>query len=224
MDNTKHIKQLHFGVSFNTMFKILDIWGEIADDILYKNKYFSPEFFTNISTQYTTERVLFNPEMGHRLLLTSNNLVFTQTILDNYDSEYAIFKKRIVNYLVPNILSSHGLVVRRLGMVFITELDERTIERFGAKYFNPAIHGIHDFRFSRKEVSKSGLILAGNSDFVNKIFSVGNLGVGLDGISYDFQLHFSPLREDVRDSIEKFLNVANQDFSADVLEGLGKKK
>ena len=36
----KNIKQLTFGVSFNHMFKLLDYWGEIADDVLYNNKYF----------------------------------------------------------------------------------------------------------------------------------------------------------------------------------------
>lgn len=224
MNNTKYIKQLHFGVSFNKMFKLLDIWGEIADDILYNNKYFSPELFTNISTQYTNERVLFNPTAGHRLLLTESNLVFTQAILNDYDAEYAFFRKRVVSYLVPSILSKYGLVVRRLGMVYVIELDEKTIDKFSAKYFNPSVQSIHDFRFSRRETTKNGLVLADNSDFVNKIFNVGNLGTGLDGISYDFQLHFSPFRQDVRDSIEKFLCVANQDLSVDVLEDLGKEK
>lgn len=53
--NMKNIKQLTFGVSFNHMFRLLDYWGKIADDVLYNNKYFSSEFFSNISTQYTTE-------------------------------------------------------------------------------------------------------------------------------------------------------------------------
>ena len=60
------IKQLIFGVSFKHMFKLLDTWGEIADDILYHNKYFSTQLFTNISTQYTTERQLYNPKKAIR--------------------------------------------------------------------------------------------------------------------------------------------------------------
>ena len=75
-----NVKLLTFGVAFSRKFKILDLWGEIADNILYESKYFSPEFFPNISTAYTTERRLYNNDKKHLFLLSSNNLVFTQEI------------------------------------------------------------------------------------------------------------------------------------------------
>ena len=58
------IRYIVFGVQFNHSFKLLDYWGEIADDILYKSEYFGCEFFSNISTHYTTERSLNNPNTG----------------------------------------------------------------------------------------------------------------------------------------------------------------
>ena len=193
------------------------MWGEIADDILYHSKYFSSEFFTNISNQYTTERNLTNQKDGHRLIITPSNLVFTQNIINNYDVEYSEFKKRVENYIVPNILSSKGLVVRRLGMVYVSELDSTTIKQFASQYFRPEVKGVGDFRFSKKEATSSGLIFNGSDDFINKIYSVGSLEDNIQGVSYDYQLHFSPKRQDVRDIIDRFITNANDSFKKDII-------
>lgn len=217
MMDKKEIKQLTFGVSFNHMFKLLDMWGEIADGILYKNKYFPESYFTNISTHYTTERNLINQEYGHTLVVTANNLVYTHIIVGEYEKEYEAFRKRVVNYIVPEILSKRGLVVRRLGMVYATEFDKDSISKFGAKYFNPTVQGITDFRFSKKEAVGKSLALSGTSDFVNKIFTVGTFAENVQGITYDYQLHFSPLREDVRGTIGGFLEAAGKDFISDIM-------
>ena len=157
-------KQLTFGVSFKHMFKVLDKWGEIADDMLYNNKYFSAEFFTNISTQYTTERRLFNPEKKHLFVLTSNNLIYTQTIEGDYDKEYELFKQRVVKYIVPEILSKHNIIVKRLGVVYSNEFNEQQIKSFSSKYFNPNVQNILDFRFSKQEGTTQGALYLENSE------------------------------------------------------------
>ena len=217
----KNIKQLTFGVSFNHMFKLLDAWGEIADDILYHNKYFSPEFFSNISTHYTTERRLFNPQKNHLLVLTSNNLVYTQTIEDDFDKEYESFCKRVSEYIVPCILTKHCIVVRRLGVVYFNALEDEGIQKFASQYFNPSVQNIMDFRFSKKEATVKGKLLSENVDYINKIYTVGNIGPDIQGVSYDYQLHFYPLRQDVRDVVGKFLKDANDGFDKDILACLG---
>jgi len=224
MNKNKQIKQLTFGVAFNHMFKLLDMWGEVADDILYKNKYFSSEYFTNISQQYTTERSLTNPSTGNQLVIASNNLVFTHNIEADFEKEYAEFRRRVEDYIVPQILSAHGLIVRRLGMVYVSELGETEMKKFASLYFNSSVQGISDFRFSKKEATNGALLFSENQDFVNKIYSVGNLGDKVQGISYDYQLHFSPIRQDVRDTIGTFMKKAGDEFSADVLSQLGDVK
>lgn len=217
----ENIKELTFGVSFNHMFKLLDYWGEIADDILYNNKYFSPEFFSNISTQYTTERRLYNPNKKHLLVLTSNNLVFTQTIEDSYEKEYEMFCKRVAEYIVPCILTKYLIVVRRLGLVYSNALTPEGIQKFASQYFNPSVQNIIDFRFSKKEATVKGKLLTENSDYINKIYTVGNIGADIQGVSYDYQLHFYPLRQDVRDIINKFIKDADEGFKQDILACLG---
>lgn len=224
MDSGNIIKQLTFGVLFNHMFKLLDMWGEIADDILYKSKYFSAEYFSNISQQYTTERSLSNPKTENQLTITSNNLVYTHNIDGDYEQEYGMFKKRVENYIVPEILSARGLIVRRLGVVYVSVLDSETMKAFSQLYFKPTIQGISDFRFSKRETTKGGLLLADNQDFINKIYSVGNIGENKQGISYDFQFHFNPIRQDVRDTISSFMDMAKASFSNDVLNQLRGKQ
>ena len=214
-------KQLTFGVSFKHMFKVLDKWGEIADDMLYNNKYFSAEFFTNISTQYTTERRLFNPEKKHFFVLTSNNLIYTQTIEGDYDKEYELFKQRVVKYIVPEILSKHNIIVRRLGVVYSNEFNEQQIKSFSSKYFNPNVQNILDFRFSKKEGTTKGALYLENSDYINKIITVGNISKDFIGISFDYQLHFTPIREDVRDVISEFLSNANDSFKEEITDAIG---
>lgn len=221
MNDGNCVKQLTFGVAFNNMFKLLDSWGEIADDLLYKNKYFSPEFFSQISSQYTTERRLFNPEKQHFFVLTANNLVFTQTIETSFNDDYAQFKKRVIDHIIPHILSRYSLVVRRLGMVFTCEWRDDQIKNFASKYFNPSVTNIMDFRFSKKEATTKGAVLADNEDFVNKIFTVGNLSDGIKGISYDYQAHFNPLRQDVRDIAGSFFTDSLAGFNADVINSSG---
>ena len=223
MGKKDKVKQLTFGVSFNHMFKLLDSWGEIADDILYRNKLFSSEFFTNISTHYTTERRLSNPEKNHVLILSSNKLVFTQTIEKDFDSEFNLFKKRVVDYIIPNILTRYTLIVRRLGVVYTCELEDEIIKKFAAQYFNPSVQNIMDFRFSKKEPTVKGTVFSENSDFINKIFTVGRVSDNIKGISYDYQLHFTPLREDIRNEIEKFISNSQKDFGSDIIDSLGDK-
>lgn len=224
------IKQLTFGVLFNRSFKILDYWGEIADDILYgKDTLLGAEFFTNISPNYTTERKLYNPQFNHSLTLSSNNLIFSQTIDSNYNDEYKMFVKRISKQIIPQIISKYELVVRRLGIVYDTTLTEQEIKKFSSQYFNPTVGDIMDFRFAKKEGTVKGSLFAENSDFINKIYTVRNMDENTRGILYDYQAHYIPVRADVRDCIDKFITNANDNYNSDILNVIngvqnGKKK
>lgn len=219
--NKENVKLLTFGVTFNHKFKILDSWGEIADNILYGSKYFSPEFFTNISTSYTTERRLSNSNKKHLFLLSSNNLVFTQEIEKDFNSEYSLFKKRVEEYIVPKILSEYSLVSRRLGVVYFCECTNDEISKFSSKYLKSSVQNIMDFRFSQKEATKKGLAFSEYSDFINKIYTVGNLFDSANGISYDYQEHFNPPREDVRNAINDFMESSLISFTKDIVSDRG---
>ena len=215
------IKYVLFGVQFNHSFKLLDYWGSIADDILYKSEYFNSEFFSQISTQYTTERSLSNPITGNVLTLSSNNLVFKYYIKDakRFNEEYKWFCDRVNKYLVPEILTKYNLVVRRVGCVFSCEMSTNDLEIFSARYFKENLQGITDFRFAQKEVTKAGQLWHGVDDYINKIYTVGKIDDEKEykGLTYDFQLYYKPLQADIRKKSSEFLKQALIYLKKDVI-------
>lgn len=220
------IKYVVCGIAFNHSFSLLDNWGKIADDILYRSKHFSSEFFTNISTQYTTERTLQNPETGDFLRLSANNLIFKYYIKDDFEKEYKEFCKKINEYLVPKILSEYALVIRRLGVVFAQELLQDDLNSFSKKYFRDEVEHITDFRFAQKELTNESRLWHGVEDYLNKVYTFGKIGDNktFDGITYDFQVYFNPPRADVRDVSHTFLTEGLSSFKKDILNTVDSRK
>lgn len=201
----KSIKQFSCGILFNRSFSVLDKWGEIADCILYKNKYFSEKYFDRIGDQRTNGRELYNSEKLHRLQLTSNNLIYTHNVEGDSIEEYRIFQDRIAEFLVPKIIDNNGLITRRIGVVFVCEATPEYLSLFASKYFKDEIKGISDIRFAKKEAALSASF-SGKDDFVNKIFSIGLIGDrDFSGFSYDYQIHLVPAREGIDDIIRVVL-------------------
>lgn len=221
MVSLSDIRYVLFGVQFNHSFKLLDYWGAIADQILYYNEYFNEDFFSRISTQYTTERSLSNPKTGNFLSLSSSNLVFKYYINDSkkFKSEYEYFCKRISEYLIPEILIKYNLITRRVGTVFACVMNSSDLERFSAKYFKEDIQGITDFRFAQKETTSSGQLWHGVNDYINKIYTVGKIDDEDDikGLTYDFQLYYKPLQQDIRKRCPVFLNKSLDYFVKDII-------
>lgn len=221
MVSLKDIRYVLFGVQFNHSFKLLDYWGAIADEILYRNKYFDEKFFSRISTQYTTERSLSNPKTGNFLSLSSNNLVFKYYINDHkkFKDEYEYFCKRISEYLIPEVLIKYNLITRRVGTVFACEMRAPDLERFSAKYFKENIQGITDFRFAQKEVTSLGQLWYSVNDYINKIYTVGKIDdeEELKGLTYDFQLYYMPLQQDIRKKCPVFLEKSLDYFTRDII-------
>ena len=108
-----------------------------------------------------------------------------------------------------------------MGIVYFNALTTDGIQKFASQYFNPSVQNIIDFRFSKKEATIKGKLLTENCDYINKIYTVGNIGPDIQGVSYDYQLHFYPLRQDVRDIISKFIKDADEGFNKDILTCLG---
>lgn len=227
-DIKKDIKVLTFGALYNHAFKMLDHWGELADELLLDEKYFPGTFFPNITSQYTVERELTNPDNGNSLKVSANNLIYQQTTDESMDftKEFNDFRNRICGYINPRILREYNLVIRRIGVVYTCNLGPGEINKFARKYFQPSVSNITDFRFAKKEATQKGSCWSGTSDFINKIYTVGNFNDN-EGISYDYQLHLIPPHADIRDILDGFLSASLEDFDKDVvrvIEGKDEKK
>lgn len=214
------IRGLIFGVQFSHSFQLLDHWGEIADNILYKSHCFNADFFSNISSQYTTERNLSNPITGNVLTLAAHTLIFKYYIPDGavFKQEFDQFCSRC-KYLIERILSEYKLVIRRVGMVYVCELEDIEITKFAKKYFKDEISGITDFRFAQKEPTSNGQLWVGNNDYINKIYTVGLIDNDkkIKGVTYDFQLYYNPLQSDIRNRYLDFLKKSLEYFKKDII-------
>lgn len=212
-----HVKKLICGIQFNHSFSLLDNWGKIADTILYKkNEYFDSTYFPNISDHYTINRHIENPQKGHRLQLNSENMVYTHVIQENYEKEFDTFTESIINYLYPKIVDDYDLVVRRLGIVFVSQMDQVAINSFTSQYFKPELSEVIDCRFSKRASAPQGLLFSETNDYINKIYSVSNIGQNVQGISFDYQLFFNPPQPDVKSRMRKFFDEAQKTFSEEV--------
>lgn len=211
------VVQFACGILYSHSFKLLDNWGAIADSILYNNKFFSAEYFPKISTQYTTSRSLSNDTCGHSLQLTSNNLIYTHVVQENFTSEFSEFVRRVGDFLVPKIIEENSLIVRRIGIIFTCKISNQGIQSFAEKYFKPEFKEVTDFRFSKKESTVAGTMWSDKSDFINKIYTVGAIGENLTGISFDYQAHYVPPRTYVSDVIKPVLERGKLLLSEEIL-------
>lgn len=221
MGNTS-VKQIICGIMFNHSFSILDDWGKIADSLLYsanKTPSFSPQYFPSISQQYTTSRFLSNEKAGHRLELTSNNLVYTHTIQSNFEKEYKEFVSRIEKYLIPQIIEKYALIARRIGMVYMCEMDCNSISAFKQQYFAKAASEITDCRFSIRSTAPAGLLFSGIDNYINKIYTVGGVDEAFQGISFDYQLYFQPPLPSISTKIiDSFFETSKKCFFEEILK------
>lgn len=219
MASKKDITNVTCGILYQPSFHLLDRWGAIVDRIISENKYFSADFFPEISNQYTIERQLINSKTGHSIKLTQNNFVYSQKISDNFDSEYKLFRERLLNFLIPLVVEESGLIIKRLGIVFTCFPLESDVKIFTSQYFKPEVKDVCDFRLSMKESTVEGALFVENSNYINKIITVGEMEKSTTGISYDYQLHYNPLMPDIRQcNASAFLTTGFEKFVKDVFE------
>lgn len=213
------VKRIVCGIMFNPSFSLLDEWGKIVDSMLYqKNSYFSPQYFPAISEQYTTNRFLHNKDLGHMLQLNANNLIYTHTIQQNFDAEYEEFIKRVEKYLIPKIVDKYELITRRIGMVYICEMDNDTISKFKHQYFVKSSNEITDCRFSIRDTTREGLLLSNNDNYINKIYTVGGIDESIRGISFDYQLYFQPPQPEITTKISTFFDMSKKCFFEEIFK------
>ena len=215
---TNKVTQYACGILFEKSFAILDKWGSIADGVLYKSKLFPNNYFPTFESTNIQGR-LSNSDAGHSLFLNSDNLIYTHVIQpeESFKSSYSSFVERIVKHLIPMVIESNSLFVRRIGVVFSSTMNEKEFDSLIGKFFLPNVSGITSFRIAKKETTPSGAIYVGHDDFVNKISSVVKSDNTKIDFSFDYQLHFLPSKttglvkvakyvlEQGRDSFEKGL-------------------
>lgn len=230
MSNTNNIKQVACGIQFSNAFKMLDRWGEIADEILYSDvsqKILGKDYFNNITSENGYQRQIFNSKTQNSFRLTHNNIIFSHNIGKDFITEYDMVKEFVQKYIFPKLIKRNILVVNRIGIVFTNILSDEEMNLFKGKVLSQNIQDVTDFRFAQKSTTIVGITFQDKNDFINRIYSIGGLQGGNKGISYDFQYYFSPPNAQAEKIIENLFKTAFNNFETDVLmsiEGTNGKK
>ena len=153
--------------------------------------------------------------LGHSLELTSNNLIYTHTIQNDFESEYKEFISRVEKCLIPKIIDKYALITRRIGMVYICEMDNTSISSFKQQYFSKSSE-ITDCRFAIRTTTPEGLAFSGNDNYVNKIYTVGSIDDAIQGISFDYQLYFQPPQPEITSKITSFFETSKKCFFEEI--------
>lgn len=230
MSNTNNITQIVCGIQFSNAFKMLDKWGEIADDILYSDlsqKILGKDYFNNITSENGYQRQIFNSKTQNSFRLTHNSIIFTHNTKKDFNAEYNIVKEFVQRYIFSRLIQPNILVVNRIGIVFTNILSNEEMDIFKRKVLSQDLKDVTDFRFAQKSTALAGTTLLDKDDFINKIYSLGGLQEGNKGISYDFQYYFSPPNAQAEKITEDLFKFAFNSFQTDVLkliEGTNGKK
>lgn len=152
------------------------------------------------------------------LELASNNLVYTHTVQSNFEKEYKEFVSRVEKCLVPQIVEKYALIIRRIGMVYICEMDCDSISAFKQQYFAKAASEITDCRFAIRSTTPEGLAFSGIDNYINIIYTVGGVGEGFQGISFDYQLYFQPPQPSISAKVDSFFEASKKSFFEEILK------
>lgn len=150
--------------------------------------------------------------------LASNNLVYTHTVQSNFEKEYKEFVSRVEKCLVPQIVEKYALIIRRIGMVYICEMDCDSISAFKQQYFAKAASEITDCRFAIRSTTPEGLAFSGIDNYINIIYTVGGVGEGFQGISFDYQLYFQPPQPSISAKVDSFFEASKKSFFEEILK------
>lgn len=213
LENTK-IRDITIGFLYRKSFGVMDRWGGLADEILRSATYFSSSYFPSIQTNQGQQGRLYNPEKGHYLVVSADNMIYCHVFQDDFDKEYGRFGAAIEKDLIPKVINKNDLEVVRIGVVYTYILTEDQISKYSSSLFKPEMKGINDFRFSRKEPSVKGGSLDGTDDYINKIITVGAVPDDKLGITYDYQYIFEPPKKDVSKDVKKIISNAKKSFNS----------
>ena len=133
------IKSLVIGVRITPVFQLADSAGMIFDKLLKDTKAFPRKVYSRV--QYgNLEKLLYedsNEEISNYIKISSENVIFSQkvgnekNILEMVDT----VKKKFEKYIVPITLDEYNTAINRIGIVFVTDIDEEGLKEFKKRYF-----------------------------------------------------------------------------------------
>lgn len=218
----KRISGLIVGVRFEKSFRVSDVLGKIADDVLYdKNSPFDSVFFPNIQSS-DVERILNNGKTGDYFRINIENLIFYKTIDKDFDKQFTWIKEVVLPFF-ENLFKDNGIKnILRIGIVAESSLEVNKKILALSNNLDPKFSGVNGTRvsFSKKYPTDFGLTKEEKNDYKNLIYNFDSKDEKLLA-TVDYQYFYSPSMDKLSDcNIEKIADDFKKFFEEDYLNTL----
>jgi hypothetical protein len=226
----KKVKGLVVGIRFEKSFRVGDILGKIADDILYnKNSPFGAEYFPNIQSS-DLERFIFNDKTKDYIRINPENIILYKSVDEDFDKQFTWTKDVVLPFFEDLFADNNIKNIVRIGFVieFLLEKNEKILElpnSLGDKF--AGINGIR-VSFSKKYPTDFGLTKEKKNDYKNVIYSFDSKEDKL-AATIDYQYFYSPSMDkltdcnikQIADSFKKFFD---EEYSITLISLYGQKE
>lgn len=202
MDLQNNVKAITLGIRFSRSFRILDISGEILDDILYSDSPFENKYET-IEENSNKDKFLRAGNKDEYLRINTDDIIINTLVDNNLQSRYDWLKNKIIPYLKNNLFLKHKIKnIIRIGIVFHHEFARfKELNNVILTLTNDRIKETNNIKlsFTEKQIVPESLYRKGFSDYKNIIYTFDQKESNIVA-SLDFQYYNNPIIEDLRDS------------------------
>jgi len=214
-DYKNNIKEIVLGIRFSRSFRVLDISGDIIDNILYsKETPFGIKTFPNIRENSFREKTLYDPEKSNYLRINTDDLILGIEIEEdsNFEKKFSWLKEDVLKYFYSLFNKYEIKNIHRIGIVFSHQIGKnKKLNNLVNSLTGNVISEVENINLSFSKKLPLGESLIGQTkDYKNTIYNF-NEKEGSIFISLDYQRYYEPIIQDIRDvKAQKFLEEAEK--------------
>jgi len=196
-----------FGIRYQRRWHVLDIMGEIIDNILRNEKSpFSDKYFTKVGDQLKGKE-LINQDTECSLKINIDDLIFKHIL----DEEKEILKgknlnwffKSIKDYIIPKLVISYDFEqILRVGIVYYHYIPKEDISMELIDLITGNLNGEttkFNLDFHKKMAVDEALAKKGINDYRNVIHFIKSKNEEAYEIGIDYQHYFKPFTDQIED-------------------------
>jgi len=205
-NNKMELNAVLFGIRYQRKWHVLDITGEIIDNILRSKKSpFDEKYFTKVGEKQIG-RELINPDTDCSLIINVDDLIFKHVFGDNEavkGKDINWFFSSITNYIVPEIIVMNNFEqVVRVGIVYYHYIPKTNISTDTINKLSGEIKGVttkFNLDFHKKVGVEKALERKNIFDYRNTIFFMRSKDEESYESGIDFQYYFKPSTDNIKD-------------------------
>lgn len=198
------VDKIIIGIRLSKSFRIVDITGELSDEILYSKDSPFKDIYESLGNANTFERVLKDENEENSFKISPTDMIVTIAVKDNFEDVFKRIDNEILPFIEKSIFKKFNIKnVMRLGIVYSHTVNEyHKIDAITKLVTNNGITEPNNFRLSFSKKKSSGSTMLEKNNYTNTIYTIEQ-NEDKFTISLDYQDYFQPIVEDIRDCNSK---------------------